>query len=423
MRYLLVTHIPFAQDAQNTVFLDRLWYEDLIGLTESIGPVTIAGPCMGLDAMRAWGTGFAEVAEGGPLRFVGLPVRKGRLDLLHRSKLRKVLRGAVENADLVHTSNLFGNDVALYFAHDLAVKRGKKTLFVVAEDFKDMLGWEWVRTEESAVRRWRRVRTLRSLDLAVRKRVRNSSLTFLHTPAAVSRYRLDAMNAFAIRQPVHELADVVSEDALSARQADLLGGVTLQIATASRMQALKGLDLLIRAISLMRDRGVVTRLTLYGGGPQQRELEKLVQVHGIEGWVNFAGAFPPGPALREALNRSHVFVMPHLTTDFGRGFFDGLAAGLPVVAFRSPASESTVRDGVDGVLVPNADVEALATALARLDADRSGLYGMAVEARQRALQNTRSEWNRLRSGWVKDLFAEPVDALVKDASKAEVLAR
>lgn len=401
------------------MFLDRLWYEDLIGLTESIGPVTIAGPCMGLDAMRALGRGFAEVGESGPLRFVGLPVRKGRLDLLYRGRLRKVLRDAVENADLIHTSNLFGNDVALYFAHDLAVKQGKKTLFVVAEDFKDMLGWEWVRTEESAMRRWRRVRTLRSLDLAVRKRVRNSSLTFLHTPAVVSRYRLEAMNAFAIRQPVHELADVVSEDALSARQADLLRGVTLQIATASRMQAL---DLLIRAISLMRGRGVVTRLTVYGGGPQNRELEKLVQVHGIEDWVNFAGAFPPAPALREALGRSHVFVMPHLTIDFGRVFFDGLAAALPVVAFRSPASESTVRDGVDGVLVPNADVEALATALARLDADRSGLYGMAVEARQRAPQNTRSEWNRLRSGWVKDLFAKPVDALGKDASKAEVLA-
>lgn len=226
----------------------------------------------------------------------------------------------MENADLIYTSNLFGNDVALYFAHDLAVKQGKKTLFVVAEDFKDMLGWEWVWTEESAMRRWRRVRTLRSLDLAVRKRVRNSSLTFLHTPAVVSRYRLEAMNAFAIRQPVHELADVVSDDALSARQTDLLRGVTLQIATASRMQAL---DLLIRAISLMRGRGVVTRLTVYGGGPQNRELEKLVQVHGIEDWVNFAGAFPPAPALREALGRSHVFVMPHLTTDFGRVFLTG----------------------------------------------------------------------------------------------------
>lgn|GEM_PF-1932164 len=68
------------------MFLDRLWYEDLIGLTESIGPVTIAGPCMGLDAMRALGRGFAEVGESGPLRFVGLPVRKGRLDLLYRGR-------------------------------------------------------------------------------------------------------------------------------------------------------------------------------------------------------------------------------------------------------------------------------------------------------------------------------------------------
>ncbi len=331
-------------------------------------------------------------------------MRKGRFDVLYASKLQRALRSAVQHADLVHTSNLFGNDTALYFAHDLATKLRKKTLFVVAEDFCDMLGWEWVRTAPSALQRWRRKRTLRSLDRAVRKRIANASLVFLHTPAAVSRYRLDASNAYAIRQPVHEREDVIAAEALKERCAALEGGEVLRIATASRMQPLKGLDMLVRAIALLRDRGVRVELMMYGGGPQQPELEQLAQRLQISDRVHFGGALAPGQELRSTLARHHLFSMPHLTTDFGRGFFDAISAGLPVLAFRSAASEDTVRDGMDGLLVPNADVESLASAIEHAHLQRTTLIEMSKGARERALRNTRCEWNRLRAMWIADLF-------------------
>lgn len=404
MRYLLVTHIPFAMQADGTATLDRLWCEDLIGLAGSIGTVTVAAPCMDLEAMKAWGTGFATVAAGGALQFVALPVRGGRLDVLYGLRLRKALRDAVGKADLVHTSNLFGRDVALYFAHDLAVKSGKKTLFVVAEDFVDMLGWEWVRTAPNALQQWRRRRTLRSLDAHVRRRIASASLVFLHTPAAVARYRLDASNAFAIRQPVHECADVVGSEALAHKQAEVVGGATLRLVTASRMQPLKGLDFLLRAIALLRERAVEVRLTMYGGGPAKSELRQLAARLGIADCVDFAGALAAGPELRHALVLHHVFVMPHLTTDFGRGFFDAMAAGCPVVAFRSAASEGTIREGVDGNLVANADVEALAAAIARLHVDRAATVAMMANAQTRAVENTRAGWNKLRAQWIQELL-------------------
>jgi glycosyltransferase involved in cell wall biosynthesis len=96
--------------------------------------------------------------------------------------------------------------------------------------------------------------------------------------------------------------------------------------------------------------------------------------------------------------------MPHRTTDFGRAFYDAMAGGTPVLAFRNPASLDTVRDGVDGFLAPPDDVEGLAAILRRLHCDRALLIRTSHAARDRGLSNTRSQWFSLRAGWVRTLF-------------------
>ena len=404
MRYLLITHIPFARRADGSVFVDRLWAEDLKGLSGAMGRITVAAPELDPTKLQSWGTGFGSILPEDWISFTGLPVKKSRWDVMHGIKLRSALRKAVQEADLVHTSNLFEPQTELYFAHDYATRRGVKTLFVVAEDFYDMLGWEWVRTAPGKLQHWRRRRTLRRLDAKVRQRVSNSSLTFLHTPAAVSRYRLDASNAIAIRQPVHEREDVIEEAALEKRLTAAKSGTPLRLVTASRMQPLKGLDLLVRAVAILESRGIAVEATLYGDGPQLPIIQSLAQRLNIAQRVRLPGPLSQGTSLREGLERGDVFLMPHLTTDFGRAFFDAIAAALPVIAFRSVASEDTVRDGVDGLLTPNADPEGLANAIARLHCDRALLASTSRAARTRALNNTRTVWNALRAGWVRELF-------------------
>ncbi len=404
MRYLLVTHIPFARQADGSVMLDRLWAEDLQGLAGAVGNVTVAAPESEAQSMQAWGTGFASLTAQDGIAFIGLPIRRGRLDLFHTLRLRKALRPAVAGADLVHTSNLFEPNTNLYFAHDLAVRLGKKTVFVVAEDFYDMLQWEWVRPQQSSFRYARNQRTLDRLDRHVRARVHNASLTFLHTPAAVARYRSCAANAVAIRQPVHEHEDVISLEALAARTAEIASDVPLHLVTASRLQPLKGLDMLIRAVAILNQRNTTVCATLYGSGRQLEALQRLAATLGVQHLVSFPGPIQPASALRDALARQHVFLMPHLTSDFGRAFFDAVAAGLPVIAFRSVASQDTVRDGIDGLLAANADPESLAAAIAQLDRDRPNLNRMASAARQRALDNTKSFWNAYRLQMIRELF-------------------
>jgi glycosyltransferase involved in cell wall biosynthesis len=405
IRYLLVTPIPFAQNASGSVTIDRLWAEDLKGLAAAFGPVIVAAPKLSsLKDLKSWGPGTQSVSATDGLTFLPLPVNRGRLDLTYSIRTRAALRQAVLNADIVHTSNLFFPYTPLYYAHDLAARLGKKTLFVVAEDFFDMLNWEWVRTAPNSFQRYRRRRMLHRLDQMVRKRVSSASVTFLHTPAAVARYREYAVNAVAIRQPVHEREDVIPPHEFEAKSARIRSRSTLNLMAACRMEPLKGIDFSLRAIALLRDRGIAVRAKFYGGGEDLERLKQLAQRLGIAESAVFPGTISPGQELQKALRNADVFLMPHLTTDFGRAFFDAIAAGTPVIAFRSVASQDTVRHGVDGLITPNADFEALADGVAHYHADREHLVRSSIAARDRALVNTKSHWHQMRAQIIRDAF-------------------
>ena len=410
IRYLLVTHIPFARNTKGEPVVDGLWARDLIELARASGPIRVIAPELNpTNPLETWGPSSAVMSESSGVSFRGFPTMNSARSWTIARRIRRILREEVRQADLVHTSNFFEPYSCLSYAHDLAVKLGKKTLFVVAEDFEDMLSWEWVRLS-TGFERWRRKRVVSSLDRRARKCAGSASLTLLHTPAALKRFRLSARQSIMIRHPAHEKSQVISETALTERLSSLSNRQPLRLTTACRHSMLKGLDLLIRAVGLLKDRGIEVQLNLYGRGAETARLQQLAATLGVADRVHLPGSLAPGEALDCALRQSDLFVMPHRTTDFGRAFFDAMAAGLPVLAFRTPASATTIYEGMDGFLTPLDDVQGLAERIAALDQDRPSLSLAARGARKRALDNTRAEWFRIRATWTNALFAEDLDA-------------
>jgi glycosyltransferase involved in cell wall biosynthesis len=245
------------------------------------------------------------------------------------------------------------------------------------------------------------------LDRRVVKSARGASLTFLHTPAAVTRYRLETRNGIAIRQPGHETGDVIGEAELRQRCAALQSGQPLIVIAACRHKPLKGIDFLISAIALLARQGLALEARIYGEGESTAAWKSLAAHLGVADRVHFPGVLDPGPAVYRAIQEGHIFAMPHRTTDFGRGFYDAMAGGTPVLAFRTPASMDTIRDGIDGFLAPPDDVDGLAAVLRRLHCDRTLLARTSHAARDRALSCTRSQWFDLRAGWIRALFDQP----------------
>jgi glycosyltransferase involved in cell wall biosynthesis len=414
LRYLLITHIPFMRTPSGAVTLDGLWARDLQGLTASLGPIRVVAPEFSSSALTVrgsqasalltWGPSFIELPADSSLTFVGFPPLLSRRDLWRWPLIRALLRREVTWANLVHSSNLFPPYRGLSYAHDEAVRQRKPTVFVIAEDFHDMLEWEWVRLAPGRLAHWHRRRVLQALDTRVRKSAATASLTFLHTPAAVARYRLSTRNGIAIRQPEHERDDVISQEALTQKCAAAERGAPLLIVAACRHKPLKGLDFLLRAIALLDTRGVHVEARLFGSGETTEQLRAAATRFAINDRVSFPGVLPPGTEIIRAIAQGHLFAMPHRTTDFGRAFFDAMAGGAPVVAFRTTASAETVRDGSDGLLAPLDDVEGLAAAIEHFHADRAFLTRAAEAARKRALVDTRSAWHQFRAAHIGSLL-------------------
>jgi glycosyltransferase involved in cell wall biosynthesis len=91
--------------------------------------------------------------------------------------------------------------------------------------------------------------------------------------------------------------------------------------------------------------------------------------------------------VRQRYRDAGVFVMPAVTDwkgeqeGFGMVIVEAMAYGLPVVASRSGGIPDIIRDGENGLLVPERDVGALAAALARVLDDAALADRLGASAR------------------------------------------
>jgi glycosyltransferase involved in cell wall biosynthesis len=404
LKYLLVTHIPFYRKGDKVV-IDETWANDLFEVTKHMGPIRVLAPELQEKGQQLlWGPTSVELDENSSITFVGFPPLINRLDYWKLPWIWWIIYVEVKKAHIVHTSNLFPPYLCLLYAHNLAVKLKKKTVFVIPEDFHDMLAWEWVRLANTRLERWRRQRTLARMDRKIQQAVTHASLTLLGTPPAVNLFRLYAKNGYAFRDTTHQAKEVIGEQALEEKCREILENVPLRIVTVCRHKPLKGLDFLIRAIGELKKRDIFVTASLYGEGPMTPALKTLVAQLGVVDRVFFPGPLKPGPDVYQAFFQAHFSVMPHRTNDFARSFFDSLVGGCPVVAFSTEASEGTVRDNIDGLLAPRDNVIALSLAIERLHRNRSLLVELAKNARVRALVENRDCWHQFRANLVLELL-------------------
>jgi D-inositol-3-phosphate glycosyltransferase len=126
------------------------------------------------------------------------------------------------------------------------------------------------------------------------------------------------------------------------------------VLAVGRIEPLKGLDILIRAVAQVTDRSRL-RLLIVGGDEQARpefaRLEGIADEVGVRGLVTFAGAVPH-EELAAYYRAADVVAIPSFSESFGLVAVEAMASGVPVVASRVGGLASTVADGRTGYLIP-----------------------------------------------------------------------
>lgn len=105
----------------------------------------------------------------------------------------------------------------------------------------------------------------------------------------------------------------------------------------------------------------------------------------VRGWVEegileWLGHVDDMPAL---FARADIVVLPSYREGLPKGLIEAAASGLPLVTTDVPGCREVVTDGLDGLLVPPRDAQALAAAISRLasDPDLAGRLGAAARAK------------------------------------------
>ena len=148
---------------------------------------------------------------------------------------------------------------------------------------------------------------------------------------------------------------------------------TLTVLCCGTLQTKKAQHLVLEALARVEDRGVRDfRVVLVGDGPMRAELEAWVRRQRWEDRVLFAGHVPhASDELVEHYRRADVFALPSVTVHGDKEgiptvLVEAMAAGLPVVSSYHAGIPAAIESGVDGLLVPEYDVEALADAFERV---------------------------------------------------------
>ena len=153
-----------------------------------------------------------------------------------------------------------------------------------------------------------------------------------------------------------------------------------------RLVPLKRLDHALRAFQKVVSANPGARLAFYGEGPDEQRLRALADELGIRDSVEFRGHQPNAA---DSLNEAAALVLTGTHEGQPLVILEAFARGCPVVSYDinyGPAD--MVVDGVNGILVPNGDIDAMADALGSVLGDPARVAALSAGAFASAPQHT-----------------------------------
>ncbi|MGW4023540.1 glycosyltransferase family 4 protein [Streptomyces sp. NPDC005009] len=139
------------------------------------------------------------------------------------------------------------------------------------------------------------------------------------------------------------------------------------VVSAGRMHRIKRYDLLIRAFAGLAEEFPDWQLRIYGDGGEAGKLRALVTELGLNGRALLMGGFSP---IESEWAKGSIAAVTSSAESFGMTLVEAMRCGLPVVSTDCPVGPREIlRDGEDGFLVSNGEVEGIIWGLRRLMAD------------------------------------------------------
>lgn len=173
---------------------------------------------------------------------------------------------------------------------------------------------------------------------------------------------------------------------------------TCRIGTLGRLVEKKGVDVLLRALALLKERPYRLELAIAGDGPLRAELESLAATLGLDGMVRFEGNMPHDQ-VRAWMQGLDLFVLACKVDT--NGDMDGIpvvlmeamSQSVPVISTRLSGIPELILDGETGLLAKPGDASDLAAQMDRFLSTPDLRRKLAARARTHVHQEFSQEVN------------------------------
>ena len=170
------------------------------------------------------------------------------------------------------------------------------------------------------------------------------------------------------------------------------GTPPLRVAIVSRLLWSKGVDLIVDAVTLARERGADVSLSIFGApdpaNPRAIAPERLAEWSARDG-IEWRGV---SKDVRQVWREHHLACLPSRGGEgLPRTLLEAASCGRAILTTDVSGCRSFVRDGLDGFVVPPDNVAALCDALMSLSRDAGRAQAMGKSARARVLDGYTEE--------------------------------
>ena len=169
-----------------------------------------------------------------------------------------------------------------------------------------------------------------------------------------------------------------------------------KVIAVGRYMPQKGFDLLIDCWKIVSEKHPDWILSIYGDGMRQ-ELQEQINRLGLQHQCRLEHSVSN---ITEKYLESSIFVLSSRYEGFGMVIIEAMACGLPTVSFACPCGpKDIIKDGKDGFLVENSDIEQMAEKICHLIEHEDERKCMGKNARLHVerfkIENIGPQWEKL----------------------------
>lgn len=211
------------------------------------------------------------------------------------------------------------------------------------------------------------------LGRLLEKIYKNSRYAAIHTVSEASR---DDLIKFGIKKPIY-----VIHNAIPIKEAEDVKINPYQFVYVGRLVFYKNIQVVVRALKLVKEKFPKINLIIIGKGPYRNDLEKLVEQYGIQNNVTFKGHVSEEEK-NHIIASSQALVFPSLFEGFGLVILEAFMQKKPVLVSNVRPMTDIVEHQKTGLILPAHDEKAWAQAFEHILSNSQATQMMGQEGRK-----------------------------------------